>query len=211
MEKLSDKIRDAFVGGAEQQTVGDVLASAAREGFGLLLVVVSIPVAIPVTPPGLSIPFGIMVIVLVAQLYAGRTEPWFPAWIKRKPIKAKEDSKFVRFMVRFTRFFERFTVERWPSIFGRGSFRAFVLPVMLFCGIAMLVPLPGASWLPSTGVFLVGMGMIERDGRFAAWGTGIGLIGSIITIGIVVAAVIYGPQAVVDWMDGLKPSVGASG
>ncbi len=203
---LSETIREEFAA-ADGSTVGDLLSSVKDQGFGLLFVILSIPVAIPVTPPGLSVPFGILVIGLAIQLYLGKETPWVPAWIARRPLKSKPDSKFVRFMVGFVRFFEKFTSPRWSHLFNRRVYFTVIGPIILFAGIMMLVPLPGASWLPSTGVFLIGMGMIERDGKFVMTGNIVGLVGSLITLAGVVAMFYFGIDAVSGYINNVKHSV----
>src|SRR5690606_21602753 len=111
-------IRSAFAA-ADGRTVADLLNDIRDKGFGLLFVILSIPIAAPFTPPGLSTPFGILIIGLAIQLYMKKDAAWVPSWIGRRPLSASPDSKFVRFMVAFTRFFERFTSPRWPRMLTR--------------------------------------------------------------------------------------------
>lgn len=203
---LSEEIKEAFEA-ADGRTVGDLLRDVKDQGFGLLFVILSIPVAIPVTPPGLSTPFGILVIGLAIQLYLKNETPWVPGWIAKRTLKSKPDSKFVRFMVAFVRFFERFTTPRWSHLFKRKVYLSIIGPIILFCGLMMLVPVPGASWLPSTGVFLIGMGMIERDGKFVTTGNIVGLLGSCLTLGLLIAGFYFGLDAVKEFVEGLKQSV----
>src|SRR5512147_2027346 len=67
-------------------TVGDVLDRTAHAGFGCLLALLGLA-AIPF--PGLSMPFGLAVAVLGAQLLVGREQPWLPAWLRKRALPAR--------------------------------------------------------------------------------------------------------------------------
>ena len=59
-------------------TLGEVFQRIGDRGFGLLLIVLSLPSALPIPAAGYSTPFGIIIAVLALQMLAGRTSPWIP-------------------------------------------------------------------------------------------------------------------------------------
>ncbi len=205
-QQLSELIADAFTGKGGRQTVGGLLDEAGRKGRGLLLVVVSLPVAVPVTPPGLPTIFALLVLGLTLQIALKKEKLWLPKWLGNREIKAKPDSKFVRFMVRLVKFFERFTKVRHSHFLRFPLFYTFVVPCIFIGAIGMLNLIPGLSVLPALGVFLIGMGMIEEDGSFAMTGAIIAIIGTLISVAPFVAP-LFLSDSQVQALEGLREQV----
>lgn len=204
---LSEVIEAAFARkeGDPEQTIGDLIHRASSRGFGVALFITALPVAAPATPPGVSVPFGILVLLLAFQVLARRESPWLPAWIEKKKIKAaKKPSKFVGFMVGFTRFVERFLAARWTFMLRGGLFFGLVIPVVILSAIVMLVPLPITNSLASLAVVLIGLAMIEDDGWFAVGGVlvGLAIAGLVAAFGVAVAQ--YGPEGIQMVVDRIK-------
>jgi hypothetical protein len=207
-QKLSEVIASAFDGETKGLTVGDLVAEAGRKGRGLLIVVVALPVAVPVTPPFLPPIFALLLLGMGLQIAIKRQSPWIPKWMSRREIKAKRDSKFVRFMVRLVQFFERFTKPRHRRFVVGPLFYSLVVPAIFVGAFGMLNPVPGMSVLPALGVFLIGMGMIEEDGGFAVFGSGLAVVGAAVSLAPYIAPFLLPAeqaQALQDWLYGLNP------
>src|SRR2546422_654223 len=63
----------------EVVTLGALADRAARHGFGLLMIVLSLPTLFPALPPGLAPFVGFLYVVLAAQMLIGLERPWLPA------------------------------------------------------------------------------------------------------------------------------------
>lgn len=169
----------------------DVLDRAQKQGFGFLVVVLTVPVALPITPPGLSVPFGILLLGLAIQLILKRETPWFPKWVLRKEVKSGEDGKLIRMIRWLVRLFEKFLKPRQKSVFSPPALRAFIGPVLMACSLGMMTVGP-TSWLPAVGAFLLGLGMMEEDGLFGWIGGIVGVIGLFVAIAGMVAVIYFG-------------------
>jgi len=65
----------------------------------------------------------------------------------------------------FTAFFEKFIRHRLGFVFISPMYNLYGLLVTL-CGISLLIPIPLTNTPPAMGVFLIGIGMTEKDGLF---------------------------------------------
>lgn len=196
---LSEVIADAFsLQEGESTTLGEVLGKAAERGYGLLIVLVSLPVVAPFTPPGLSIPFGLLLLGLAIQLIMKKPAPLIPKWVAGRKIKASHrQAKFVGWMVKTSKFFERFLRPRMTFMFKGWPFYAILVPALVIGGVVMLAPLPVVNSVSSGAALLIGLALLEDDGVFALLGILASLILLILTIAFIWAIATYG-------MDGIK-------
>lgn len=184
-QSLSESLRKAFHCGKDKVTIQEVFESAAARGFGFLFVLISIPIALPITPPGIPIPFGILLTLGFIQLISGRKVPYIPKWIAQRKLPAGENSKFVKLLLWLIRVLERLTKERPWGMFGKRRIRFGLAPIGLIFSIAIINPVSQLTWLPAIGVLLLGMAFLESDGLMAILGILIGLIGLGVITGII--------------------------
>lgn len=195
-EKLSESIQRAFTQKTEGLTVGDVLESVSTKGFGLLLTVLALPILAPFTPPGIPIPFAVLILLLSFQLLFNRESPWVPEWITKRPIKSGGQSKFLNFMVRTMQFFEKMLRPRLGFFLTGIPFKALVLPCLVLAGITMMTPLPVVNSAAALAVVLIGLGMVEEDGLFLIGGVVSSLLVTGLVVAFIVAIILYGPEGV---------------
>ena len=62
----------------KDSTVSDLINMIGDRGFGLLILLLALPAALPVPAVGYGTPFGILLIILGAQIALGRETPWVP-------------------------------------------------------------------------------------------------------------------------------------
>ena len=163
-------------------SIGRVLSYVEKSAFGFLLVMLSLPSALPVPAPGYSMPFGILLIIVAFQIMLRRKTPWFPKFFMEKDVNITKLAGGLRTIQKFIRFFEHFVRTRWAWIYRRG-YRLFGVLIFV-CGCSMLIPIPGTNTLPALGVFIIGLGMIEEDGFFGILGVLVALAGIALTVGI---------------------------
>jgi hypothetical protein len=89
MAKLSNELQRYFFEETRpnQVTLADILLLAGERIFGFLLVILSLPSALPVPAPGYSVPFGILIFILAVQLIIGAKTPWLPPKMMNHAIK----------------------------------------------------------------------------------------------------------------------------
>ena len=199
MAKLSKELNRFFFEEQRDNTVTleNVLDLAGERIFGFLFVILSLPSALPLPAPVISIPFGIIMIVLAVQLIIGRQEPWLPEKFAKRPIKLETAQKFVKAGIPFLQKIEAVSRPRLPFV-------CTTIPGKIIIGLAialmstfMMIPIPGTNTLPAIGIFVTGFGLLEDDGAISLAGLTICAIAAIL-IGSVFAALIWGGTSLID-------------
>jgi hypothetical protein len=200
---LSEEITELFQSEQAVIKVDDLLKKAEHKGFGFLFMFLALPIALPFTPPGLSTPFGLLIISLAVQVILGRDTPWFPSKLREKTIR-QGSTKFLLKMSKWLKFFERLLRPRVSWLYRTRVFRYLVGPFILLAGIGLSMPLPITNTVFSMAVFLIGLGMMEEDGLFGLAGMTITASGFIL-MGVLIWYVIrYGPEGIHRFEDFIK-------
>jgi hypothetical protein len=193
-----------------QLTLGRVFERMGDRGFGLLLMVLSLPSALPIPAPGYSTPFGVLLFMLALQMLAGRASPWLPNWAANRRL----DGAFVRRMLAVSSgFFER--VEklirprlRWIGSRGGRIWLGSLIAVMAFL---MILPIPLTNTFPAFVIFIIAIGLTEEDGVFTIFGTILCAV-AVFLYGFVVWFFIqHGPEGIERIKDFIKGLLGSGG
>lgn len=182
--RLSANVQVIFGGATGTITFGEFLERVSHHSFGVLLIILALPSALPVPAPGYSVPFGMALFFLGCQMVMRRDYPWFPEKTLQRKIKTKENGKMVGFMVKFLGIFETFVRPRLSFVYTNSTMYRFLGCIVIACGISMCVPIPLTNTGPALGVFLIGVGTLEDDGL-------IGIAGIFVAFaGLVLAAIV---------------------
>ncbi len=145
-------------------TVGQLMAYIGDRGFGLLLLILALPAALPIPAPGYATPFGIAMVILGAQLLVGRTTPWLPEFIQARSIPYKMLDFAIRggsLPLRVVEFLIR------PRLSGLARSRVFLAAlaiVIMLMASMMSLPIPLTNTAPSFVIFVLAAGILEEDG-----------------------------------------------
>lgn len=210
MAKLSIELQNYFFEEtrAEQITLIDILELAGERTFGFLLVLLSLPSALPIPAPGYSIPFGIIIVLLAVQLIAGRVRPWFPDRLKKKSVELKHAQQFLKAGLPWLRRIESLSRPRMSQLCTSRTGRTVLGVAIALMGISMMIPLPLTNTLPAIGVFITGFSLIEDDGFIGLAGLTVCLIAGILSTVLIFAYFIGGfslVNTVIEHIRGLKP------
>ncbi|MCH6255797.1 exopolysaccharide biosynthesis protein [Puniceicoccaceae bacterium K14] len=209
---LSDNLRNALkTEDGQDITLRQILKNVGHEGFGLLLITLSLPSALPVPAAGYSTPFGILFIVLGVQMVIGRSEPWLP----RKALDLKISESFAEKMIgtaiKFFSKTEKFIHPRMKWINSRGGVSLMsVIVIIMAC--LMILPIPLTNTFPAMVIFLIGIGLTEKDGLFSLGACVLGIVAVALYAILIYYAYTIGWEVfdhVKDWVKeliGLSPS-----
>lgn len=206
--KLSEEIKDIFSTDGGTTSLKEILGRINQKSFGFLLVILSLPSALPVPAPGYSTPFAIAIFFIALGIIKNKNHPTLPKKILNKEIKTKKNSKMINGMVKFISFFEKFLKPRYSKSYHSVTFKRVLGLVVLLCGISMMIPIPLTNTIPAMGIFLIGLGMLEEDFLFALLGTITAIIGISFTVTIIASFFIIGPEIIDIIKDSIKSFLG---
>ncbi|MGH6988264.1 MAG: exopolysaccharide biosynthesis protein [Stellaceae bacterium] len=183
----------AGTGDGDRITVEEIVEALGGNGFGLLVLALALPNAIPGPMiPGFSVPFALGIILLGLQIMGGNSRPLLPRWLRRRTITR----------VRFRRFIER--ADPWLSRFERrfkpraarilhdsGRPRVLGLLIILFA-LVLALPIPLGNGPEAFAICVIGLGLFASDGRVQT----IGIVGGVLATCFNAAIVIAGLQLI---------------
>ena len=172
-QNLEDVLSGVQPQGTEGElTFGDILTGFGARAFGPMLVV---PAFIAVAPtgaiPGMSLLTGSIIAVIAIQMIAQREQPWLPLRLKQVSFSQERLHGAIERAQPYARWFDKFVGERLTILSGNTATTAIGL-VSLVMALMMfpLALLPFAVAVPGTAVFLLGLGLMARDGLFVLAG-----------------------------------------
>ncbi len=189
-----------------QVKIGDVIGLAGDSVFGVLLLLLALPSALPLPAPGYAIPFGLVLLPLAVQLALGSQQPWIPQRFANGSIKLERVQGFVKAGTPWLRRLEAIAKPRLSPICTSPAGRVVLGVAIALMATSMLIPIPGTNTAPAIGIFLIGFGLVEDDGLICL----LGLLWSALYVVLVVVAIAVFVQTganfynlLKDWIKGL--------
>lgn len=186
----------------EGPSVGELINAVGEKGFGLIFLVLSLPSALPVPAPGYSTPFGIVIVLIAAQMILGRETLWLPRRLQAVRLKRSLTEKMIRTGARFLRRIEHLIKPRMHWAATRGGRGLIAIIIIIMAGL-MILPIPLTNTVPAMVVFILGVALTEDDGLLAAGAFAIGCLAVFLYTGIVYIFITQGPDAIEgikDWI-----------
>jgi hypothetical protein len=150
---------------AEGLTLRELLDRLGDRGLLILCMVLTMPFLLPVSIPGSSIPFGVLIALIAVGLVTHRV-PWLPDRLMNRrlsrghlvPMLEKGGRLFVRL--------EKLIHSRLSPLTHGPTVGRFNGILLGFTGLLMMapLPLPLSNTLPAYGVLFLALGSVERDG-----------------------------------------------
>ena len=189
----------------EGPSIEELTTAVGDKGFGVLLMLLSLPSALPIPAPGYSIPFGIAMAIIAAQILVGRDTVWLPARILRCRIHPKLAAKMVGAGAAFLRRIEKLIKPRWRWMHSKTG-HSLLSIIILLMALFMMIPIPGTNTLPAMAIFVIGVSMAEEDGLVAVGAVLCSILAAAVSGSIVYLFYTRGPEAaegVKHWIKGL--------
>jgi hypothetical protein len=160
-----------------------------------LLVVLSLPSALPVPAAGYSVPFGMLLMALAVQMLTGCARPVIPGRLARVSLSGQFAAKVLKAAAWFLERIELLVRPRMRWITSRLG-QLGMGGLVFLMSLLMMVPIPLTNTFPAAVIFLIGVGLTEDDGIFALGACLIGAVAVLLYGGLVYAIVVHGPQVV---------------
>src|SRR4051812_10297146 len=175
---VSDEL-EHWLGGEQPKTLGNLTELFGPRSFALVFVLLMALPALPVPTGGATHVLEVVTMLVAVQLVVGRRCIWLPARWQRLELASPSRQKLLCALLRRIRWLERFSRPRATSLFAhRATASAFGLVVFGLTLSAFLAPpFSGLDTLPSLGVVVIGLGVLNRDIVLALAGAVIGAVG----------------------------------
>lgn len=172
--RLSEDLRGLQGAAAGRDlTIGELERVLQGRGVTLFMLLMSLPFCFPVAIPGLSIPFGAVILLLGLRIAMGR-KPALPAFILSKQVKAKTLERIVSVGLKITTRLEKIAKPRMHFLRRSPAMIKLIGVGLASAGIQLLLPLPPliplSNTIPAISVVLLIAGLTERDGVFVLAG-----------------------------------------
>ena len=173
-EKQTSQLLDEAIASFETETLplGTLIDVLAERAFGMVLLVLALPCAIPFlygVPQIMSLP---MVFVAV-QLAAGRHTLWLPERLRARELKKQSLEDMMGKARPWLQRFERISRLRLQFMTKRPMEQVIGLLFILF-SLTIMIPLPLTNTVPGAAIVIASLGFIERDGILVFLGTALG-------------------------------------
>ena len=205
---LGDAIAKVLGNSGERgPSIGEITSGVGEKGFGILLVVLSLPSALPVPAPGYSTPFGIVIALIALQMMLGRRTVWLPRRLEAIRVRPKLADKMLGTASGFLRRIESWIRPRQRWI-GSRTGQAGLSTVVLVMACLMMLPIPLTNTLPAMVVFMLGVGLSEEDGWLALGAFIVGCLAILLYAGIIYVLITQGPETIDGAKEWLKVRLG---
>ncbi len=166
---LHERLQSLAVAASERTlTMDDGLhrLTVGANGYGIPLLLVSLPAALPMPALGLSSVLGVVVVLFGLQMLTAKHTVWLPRWFLR--IRLRPD-----WIARAARL-GKYLLPRLEHIVKSRMIWMRCFPCTLLLGIAvillglmMMMPIPGTNTPPAIFLLILSVALIENDGLLA--------------------------------------------
>jgi hypothetical protein len=191
-------------------SINEITCAVGEKGFGLLLIVLSLPSALPIPAPGYSTPFGVVMALIALQMIRGRKVIWLPQRLGTIRIKPKLAKTMLITASKFLNKIERYIRPRQKWIRGHAG-QASLAFVVLNMACLMMLPIPLTNTFPAMVIFMIGVGLSEEDGLLAIGAFTVGCCAMLLYAGIVYIVLTQGVEAIEPIKDWIKSRMGIGG
>ncbi len=162
--KLSEILGKIFSEHSTIDSYGALVDELNHHGMAVILIIFSIPSALPIPAAGYSTVLSIPLLVIGLRVLLGKDNLWLPENMRSREFRPSKLAKVKNVMLRIVSFIERFSRPRYVSLVKSSSTRVFLGLLICALAVSMALPIPGTNTLPAGGIFLIGFSLLEDDG-----------------------------------------------
>jgi hypothetical protein len=171
---------------AHKNTLGLIMDAMHERGFGILIILFSLPMAMPLpVPPGINLLFSLPLLFLTFQQIYGAKHPYLPTTIKNKKINHEKLSAIIE---KCKPWMARLSILIKPRLgFMTHGLLSHLIGVFGFIfALCICIPIPLTNTVPSFAIMIMAVGVLMRDGLAIIAGMVIGVvwIGLLATLGV---------------------------
>lgn len=176
---------------SESASVREILALIGEQGMLMFCIFLTIPFLVPVSIPGVSTVFGLLVILIGIGVALNRV-PWLPDRLLDRRFPTPKLVPALEQGSRLLSKLERFLHPRWAPLVRGRRINRFNGWMIALAGVLLMAPfglVPFSNTLPALAALFVAAGVLEQDGLFVFLGYG-WIVGTIVYFVALIAGAI---------------------
>lgn len=156
----------------EDVSVRELLAQIGEQGMLVFAIFLIIPFLVPVSIPGVSTVFGLLITLIGIGVAANRT-PWLPRRLMDRRVPTAHLVRAFEHGARLVARIERFLHPRLRALTTGAAISRFNGVMLVVAGILLMFPLglvPFSNTLPGLAILFLAVGILQKDGVFVLLG-----------------------------------------
>lgn len=159
----SDILHDIVGFHSETISIRDLSGQLGDRGFGLMLLLFSLPNTIPLPIPGVYTLTSLPLIFFSAQLCLGKERIWLPNWLADRQIPMSSLRPLIQKSLPWLMKLEKLVKPRLDKITTR-SFERLAGGLMLILALLIALPIPLGNLPLGIAMAILALAITERDG-----------------------------------------------
>ena len=139
-----------------------------EEGLLVTCMFLTLPFLLPVSIPGVSTAFGLLIVLISVGIVANRV-PWLPKRLLDRPMSREQTIGLLKKGSDMLRRLERLVRPRW-LVFSAGALMHRLNGLgLIVSGVLLMMPfglIPFSNTLPGLAILFLAAGLLQRDGYF---------------------------------------------
>jgi len=158
---LADRYRE------QPAPLGEILDTLGSRGSALLVVICALPFSAPISIPGLSTPFGMVILLLATRFFLG-LPPWLPGRLRRLVLPAAFFTRLLGASSRLVGWLERRMRSRFHVLVDAEWKLRLHTGIVILSALLLMLPLPPlppfTNTLPALVAVIMTFSTLKRDG-----------------------------------------------
>lgn len=175
----------------ETASVRELLGLIGEQGMLVLCIFLTIPFLVPVSIPGVSTVFGVLVVLIGVGVMTNRV-PWLPSRLIDRRFPTAKLCPALEQGAKILERLERYLHPRWGALTRSAAMNRFNGAMIVVAGLLLMVPfglVPFSNTLPALAALFLAAGMLEQDGLIVFLGY-LWILGTIVYFGVLIAGAI---------------------
>ncbi len=183
--RTSQRLRNLLADSPDREsfTVHDIVKSLGEESFGTSLMFFAIPEVLPIPIPAISALVVLPTAAISTQMVAGRKQVKLPNYILKRSVPRKALAAAIYAVLPILERAEKRSRRRLEWATDPAAQRLLGAFIFLL-SMAIAVPIPGFNMPQAIAIFVIGLGLVEKDGLIVAAGVVIGLLSLLLLGGV---------------------------
>ena len=190
---------------AEKVSLADILEAFHERGFGIIWLIFAAPMALPIpVPPGINVLLATPLLLISVQMMLKRHTLWMPEKVKQRQFSSAKLKATLKAVIPWLRKIEVLVKPRLEFM-TQSTMSSLAGFLGIFMALAVCVPVPLSNTVPSFGIAMMAIGILNRDGLAVIFGM---LAGTIWVVGMTWLAIFFGMEGFEMAKDFIKSMLG---